>query len=189
MEINRPFEIKVEIDPIAQSLRLHGVAEKIRAERGPTTVKVSCERFVWNHLVRVADFHPIRNVAEFFRSIGIKGEWVADGQRRDHGQAFNITELFADPQRIQSIEHSLPQHTFLLSASLTTSDAPRTRPAQAPIALLTHECAVGCRRPQKPRKSAPRTTDVAGTSKVTMSTLVAPAPARIHARRARRRAT
>src|SRR5208282_5071212 len=108
MEINRCYEIKVEIGPIAQSLRLHGVAEKIRAERGPATVKVSRERLVRNHLVRVADLHSVRDAAEFFRSIGVKRERVADGQRRDQSQALHITELFADPQRIQSIEHCFP---------------------------------------------------------------------------------
>ena len=115
MEINWPYEIKVEVDPITQSLRLHGVAEKIRAERGQTNVKVSRERRVRNHLVRVADFDTVRDATEFVRSIGIKPEWVADGHRRDHGQALNITELFADPQRIQSIEHSSPQQTFTVT--------------------------------------------------------------------------
>jgi len=71
LEINWPYEIKVEINPIAQSLRLHGVAEKVRAERGPATVKVSRQCLVRNDLVRVADLNPVRDAAEFVRSIGI----------------------------------------------------------------------------------------------------------------------
>src|SRR5580704_3928318 len=114
-EINWPYEIKIEVDPITQSLRLHGVAKKIRAERGQTNVKISRECWVRNHLVRVADFDTVRDATEFVRGIGIKPEWVADGHRRDHGQALNITELFADPQRIQSVEHASPQQTRLLS--------------------------------------------------------------------------
>src|SRR5271165_2639057 len=140
MEINRSYEIKVEIGPIAQSLRLHGIAEKIRAERGPAAVKVSRERVVRNHLVRVADLHAVRNAAEFFRSIGVERERVANGQRRDQSQALHVTELIADPQRIQSIEHCSPADFFLIvDFALSPDDSPRTRPIEAPTAILAHD--------------------------------------------------
>ena len=74
LEVDRPDEIEVEIDPGAQTLRLHRVAKEIRAQGGRAAFKIMRKLLIRNHFIRVTDLDPAGNSAKLSGSIRIERE-------------------------------------------------------------------------------------------------------------------
>ena len=74
LEVDRPDEIEVEIDPGAQPFRLHRVAKEIRAEGSRAAVKIMRKLLIRNHFIRVTNLDPAGNSAKLPGRIRIKRE-------------------------------------------------------------------------------------------------------------------
>ena len=67
-------------------------------------LKVSREGRILDYLVSVAHLDAARDAAKSFGIVRMQPKGMPDRQRRNHGQAFDLTKLMADPQRVQTMQ-------------------------------------------------------------------------------------